>query len=46
MELAIIGCDIQEILGTATGLSIIFGIPVWVGVLITIVDSFLFLMAS
>ena len=43
MELAIIGSDIQEVLGSATALNILFGMPIWVGVLITICDSFLFL---
>ena len=44
MELAIIGSDIQEVLGSATALTILFGIKTWVGVLITILDSFLFLL--
>ena len=43
MELAIIGSDIQEVLGSAVALNILFGLPVWVGVVVTIVDSFLFL---
>jgi len=42
-ELAIIGCDIQEIVGSATALQIIFGLPLYVGVIITIFDSILFL---
>jgi natural resistance-associated macrophage protein len=42
-ETAIIGSDIQEVLGSATALKILFGIPVWGGALITILDSFLFL---
>lgn len=42
-ELAIIGSDIQEVLGSATALYLLFGIEVWIGVLITILDSFLFL---
>lgn len=42
-EVAIIGSDIQEVIGSATALKILFGIPVWVGALITIVDSLLFL---
>lgn len=46
MELAIIGSDIQEVLGSANALSIIFGIPIWVGVIITVVDSFVFLLAN
>lgn len=43
MELAIIGSDIQEVLGSATALNILFGLPLYVGALITILDSFLFL---
>ena len=43
MELAIIGSDIQEVLGSATALNILFGIPIYIGVVITICDSFLFL---
>ena len=42
-EFAIIGSDIQEVIGSATALNILFGIPLWSGALITIVDSFLFL---
>lgn len=42
-EMAIIGSDIQEVLGSATALYLLFGIPVWIGVIITILDSFLFL---
>ena len=43
MELAIIGSDIQEVLGSATALNILFGLKIWIGVLITIFDSLLFL---
>lgn len=42
-ELAIIGSDIQEVLGSATAIKILFGWPLWVGAIITILDSFLFL---
>ncbi|KAJ1895239.1 hypothetical protein LPJ66_004707 [Kickxella alabastrina] len=42
-ELAIIGADIQEVIGTATALQILTGLPIWAGVVITAVDSFLFL---
>jgi natural resistance-associated macrophage protein len=42
-ELAIIGSDVQEVIGSATALKILFGLPIWVGSLITIVDSLLFL---
>jgi natural resistance-associated macrophage protein 2 len=42
-ELAIIGSDIQEVIGSATAINILFGLPLWKGALITILDSFLFL---
>ena len=42
-ELAIVGSDIQEVLGSATALYILFGLPIWAGAIITILDSFLFL---
>lgn len=42
-ELAIIGSDIQEVLGSATALNILFNWPLWVGAIVTILDSFLFL---
>lgn len=43
-EIAIIGSDIQEVLGSAIALQILFGIPIWGGVLITIVDTLLILL--
>lgn len=42
-EFAIVGSDIQEVVGSATALNILFGVPLWAGALITIFDSFLFL---
>ncbi|KAJ1904134.1 hypothetical protein LPJ81_002676 [Coemansia sp. IMI 209127] len=42
-EVAIIGADIQEVVGTATALHILTSLPIWAGVVITAVDSFLFL---
>ena len=42
-EIAIIGSDIQEVLGSATALYLLFGLPLWVGAIVTIFDSFLFL---
>lgn len=32
-EIAIIGSDIQEVLGSAIALNIIFGLKIWIGVL-------------
>jgi NRAMP (natural resistance-associated macrophage protein)-like metal ion transporter len=45
-EFAIVGSDIQEVIGSATALNILFGIPLWSGALITIFDSFLFLFMT
>src|SRR3982751_5717223 len=42
-ELAIIATDIAEVVGTAIGLNLIFGIPLEIGVLITALDVFLVL---
>ncbi|KAJ1835499.1 hypothetical protein LPJ63_001051 [Coemansia sp. RSA 2711] len=42
-ELAIVGADIQEVIGTATALHILTTMPIWAGVVVTAVDSFLFL---
>jgi manganese transport protein len=42
-ELAIIATDIAEVIGTAIGLNLIFGIPLEIGVIITALDVFLIL---
>lgn len=42
-ELAIIATDIAEVIGTAIGLNLIFGIPLEIGVLITALDVFVIL---
>lgn len=42
-ELAIAACDLAEVLGTAIGLQLLFGLPLMAGVLITAVDSLFFL---
>ncbi|KAI8072932.1 natural resistance-associated macrophage protein-domain-containing protein [Gongronella butleri] len=42
-QLAIIGSDIQEIVGTAIALRIFFDMPLWLGVLITATDTFFFM---
>jgi manganese transport protein len=42
-EIAIIATDIAEVIGTAIGLNLIFGIPLELGVLITALDVFLIL---
>ncbi|XP_076642200.1 solute carrier family member malvolio isoform X2 [Halictus rubicundus] len=45
MEIAIIGSDMQEVIGTAIALSLLTNkaIPIWGGVLITVIDTFTFL---
>ena len=45
VEIAIIGSDMQEVIGTAIALYLLSvrHIPLWAGVLITIVDTFFFL---
>jgi NRAMP (natural resistance-associated macrophage protein) metal ion transporters len=42
-EIAIIATDIAEVIGTAIGLKLIFGIPLELGVLITALDVFIIL---
>jgi manganese transport protein len=42
-ELAIIATDIAEVIGTAIGLNLIFGIPIEIGVIVTALDVFLIL---
>ena len=38
-ELAIIACDIAEVLGSALAFKLLFGIPLWAGVLLTALDT-------
>lgn len=40
-ELAIIACDLAEVLGVAIGLKMLLGIPLLWGVLLTLLDTFL-----
>jgi manganese transport protein len=42
-ELAIVATDIAEVIGTAIGLNLLFGIPLEIGVLITALDVFIIL---
>jgi manganese transport protein len=42
-ELAIIACDLAEVIGTAIALQLLFGIPLVYGALITAADAFLLL---
>ncbi|ENN84121.1 putative manganese transport protein mntH [Rhizobium freirei PRF 81] len=43
-ELAIIACDLAEVIGTAIALQLLFGIPLIGGALITAFDTFLLLL--
>ncbi len=42
-EIAIIATDIAEVIGTAIGLNLIFGLPLEIGIVITALDVFLIL---
>jgi manganese transport protein len=42
-EVAIAACDLAEVLGTAIGLKLLFGLPLLVGVAVTALDTFLVL---
>ena len=41
-EIAIAACDLAEVLGTAIGLNLLFGLPLIIGVLLTGFDTMLF----
>jgi len=43
-ETAIVACDLAEVIGTAIGLQLLFGIPLIAGALITALDAFLLLL--
>jgi manganese transport protein len=45
-ELAIVACDLAEVLGAAIGLQLLFGTPLLVGVIITALDVLLLLALS
>lgn len=42
-EIAIAACDLAEVLGMAIGINLLFGIPLFEGVLITVLDTFILL---
>jgi manganese transport protein len=42
-EVAIGACDLAEVLGTAIGLNLLFGLPLLTGVIVTVADVFLLL---
>ena len=37
-EIAICACDLAEVIGAAVALQLLFGMPLWAGVLVTIAD--------
>ena len=43
-EVAIIACDLAEVIGTAIALQLLFGIPLIAGALITALDAFILLL--
>ncbi|KAL3659200.1 hypothetical protein V7S43_015778 [Phytophthora oleae] len=43
-EIAIVGSDVQEVLGSSIAFQVLFGFPLWVGCLITGFDTFTFLL--
>ncbi|KAG6611975.1 Metal Ion (Mn2 -iron) Transporter (Nramp) Family [Phytophthora cinnamomi] len=43
-EIAIVGSDIQEVLGSSIAFQVLFGFPLWIGCLITGFDTFTFLL--
>ncbi|MEZ4386338.1 MAG: Nramp family divalent metal transporter [Candidatus Krumholzibacteriia bacterium] len=43
-EIAIAACDLAEVLGTAIGLQLLFGLPLLVGVVVTALDSLILLV--
>src|SRR5882762_1180346 len=44
MEIAVCATDLAEVIGTAIGLNLLFGVPLELGVLITALDVFLILL--
>ena len=42
-EIAILATDLAEVIGTAIGLELLFGLPLWIGVLLTSADALLVL---
>ncbi|CEL95404.1 unnamed protein product [Vitrella brassicaformis CCMP3155] len=42
-EIAIIGADFQAVIGSAVALKLLFDIPLWTGMLLTLIDTFTFL---
>jgi manganese transport protein len=45
-EVAVIASDVPEVIGTAFALKILFGLPLWIGVVITAIDTLIFLAVN
>lgn len=45
-EVAITACDLAEVIGSAIALQLLFGIPLFYGVILTALDTFLLLLLS
>ncbi len=45
-EIAIVACNLAEVIGMAIGLNLLFGLPLVAGVIVTVLDVLLFLRAS
>ena len=43
-ELAIIACDLAEVIGTAIAIKLLFGLPIWMGAVLTILDTLILLI--
>jgi manganese transport protein len=43
-EIAIAACDLAEVVGMAIGLKLLFHLPLWLGICITVLDTFLLLL--
>ena len=43
-EIAIVGSDVQEVLGSSIAFQVLFGFPLWIGWLITGLDTLTFLL--
>lgn len=43
-EVAIMACDLAEVIGSAVALKLLFGLPLWAGVLITALDVFVVML--
>lgn len=42
-QLCVIASDIPEVIGSAIGLRLLFGTPMWIGIIVTAIDSMMFL---